>query len=388
MMRKLVMLMALLLMVSVAYAQEEDDLNNEPTLADLIEAAAADENAPEFTTLQTAIQAADPVIAQTLASRRADLTLFAPTDAAFAEFTELVGEDAVEALLADQGALTEVLLYHVVEGEFQAGTLAGLPTVRLDTGSDLPSLQGQNLNFFFDGEDLFINDAQIVLFDIPARNGVLHVIDLVLTPPPPSEDDTPTAEGDTTTTDEGDTTTTDDDTTTTEEDVVAPSTEEVTGTEPQPAGASTLGEIVVLAAGPADQPEFTFLLAALEAADPALLTALLDPAQNLTLFAPTDDAFRALFGADPTLLDNILADQERITNILSFHVVEGFFPAEILLSSAEGSDLLTLLGEPLTLTGTLTGNLMVEDANVIIPDFFASNGVLHFIDAVLAPPQQ
>ena len=85
-----VLLMAVLL-VPPAAAQE-------PTLADVLtDSASAD--TPEFTTLLAALQAADPALLEALADPTVQLTLFAPTDAAFAAQIEAWGEDSYAALL-------------------------------------------------------------------------------------------------------------------------------------------------------------------------------------------------------------------------------------------------------------------------------------------------
>ena len=121
-----------------------------------------------FTTLVAALQAAG--LAGTLAGE-GPFTVFAPTDDAFAALPE----GTVEALLADIPQLTDILLYHVVSGKVMAADVVSLDSAE--------SLQGQPLNFVVDGGVVKIGDAQVLITDIVASNGVIHVIDAVLLPP-------------------------------------------------------------------------------------------------------------------------------------------------------------------------------------------------------------
>ena len=98
-------------------------------------------------------------------------TVFAPTDDAFAA----AGID-LEALDTDEGkaALTDILLYHVVAGE--------VPSSAVTDGMVAAAVNGDDLSFTV-GDSVMVNDATVVLADVPASNGVIHVIDKVLMPP-------------------------------------------------------------------------------------------------------------------------------------------------------------------------------------------------------------
>ena len=98
-------------------------------------------------------------------------TVFAPTDDAFAKLPA----GAIDALLNDIPALTEILLYHVVQGNVMAADV-----VTLDSAT---TLQGGDLSINVDGDTVRINDARVVVADIQAANGTIHVIDSVLIPP-------------------------------------------------------------------------------------------------------------------------------------------------------------------------------------------------------------
>jgi len=121
-----------------------------------------------FETLVAALQAAD--LAETLAGE-GPFTVFAPTDDAFAKLPE----GTVEALLEDIPALTDILLYHVVSGEVLAEDVVNL--------EEAETLLGENVSIRVEDGNVYINDAMVIITDIMADNGVIHVIDSVLLPP-------------------------------------------------------------------------------------------------------------------------------------------------------------------------------------------------------------
>ncbi len=98
-------------------------------------------------------------------------TVFAPTDDAFAAAgIDLAALDTVEG----KAALTDILLYHVVSG--------AVPSSAVTDGMSATAVNGDDLSFTV-GEGVMVNDASVVLADVPASNGVIHVIDKVLMPP-------------------------------------------------------------------------------------------------------------------------------------------------------------------------------------------------------------
>lgn len=161
------------------------------TIADIVVASASAET-PEFATLLVAVQAADPAVLEALSDPEATLTVFAPTDAAFAALAETLGEEAFAAVLADTELLTDILLFHVVGTEVDsAAVVEGLTSsidaeVEGDTGAiAVPSLQGQYLDITQDAEGvIYVNGAvlNLEMIDIQASNGIIHVIDAVLLP--------------------------------------------------------------------------------------------------------------------------------------------------------------------------------------------------------------
>ncbi|MDF1694326.1 MAG: fasciclin domain-containing protein [Saprospiraceae bacterium] len=129
-------------------------------------------NSEDHNTLEAAVIAAD--LAGTL-SGAGPFTLFAPTDDAFAA----LGQETIDALLADpSGALTDILLYHAV-----AGTAL---STDLSDGQTITTINGKDVTVTINTDGVFINEAQVTVADLVADNGVVHVINAVLLPPPPS----------------------------------------------------------------------------------------------------------------------------------------------------------------------------------------------------------
>ncbi|MEN9347918.1 MAG: hypothetical protein RLZZ77_1429, partial [Bacteroidota bacterium] len=125
-------------------------------------------NSPDHTTLETAVVEAGLV--GTLQGA-GPFTVFAPTDAAFAALPA----GLLDQLLADPaGDLTQILLYHVVAGEALSTSLSN--------GQIITTVQGQDVTVSITNGNVFINEAQVTVADVPASNGVVHVINAVLVP--------------------------------------------------------------------------------------------------------------------------------------------------------------------------------------------------------------
>ncbi len=120
-----------------------------------------------FSTLVTAIQTVDLV---STIEGPGPFTVFAPTNAAFSALPAGI----LDSLLADQTALANVVTYHVVSGKLMAANVV--------TQTTLTTLQGSTLEITTTG-GAKVNDANIIQTDIDCTNGVIHVIDAVLTPP-------------------------------------------------------------------------------------------------------------------------------------------------------------------------------------------------------------
>jgi LPXTG-motif cell wall-anchored protein len=151
-----VAVLLLLAMALPAAAQGEQDI---------VEIAAGN---PDFSTLVSAVQQAGLV--ETLQGE-GPFTVFAPTNAAFAALPE--------GLLAslDEATLRSILTYHVVSGNVMAADVVGLD------GQSVATVQGESVTIAVEGNNVRVNNANVVTTDIEASNGVIHVIDAVILPP-------------------------------------------------------------------------------------------------------------------------------------------------------------------------------------------------------------
>lgn len=156
---------------------------------------------------------------------------------------------------------------------------------------------------------------------------------------------------------------------TTPETSAAPSESAVAS---EPATTEEPGTIVEVAAA---NPDFEILVAAVAAAG---LDETLSGEGPFTVFAPTNEAFEAL---PEGVLDALLLPENKddLTSILTYHVVSG----EVMAADVTAGDVETVEGS--TIAITTDGGVKVNDANVIVTDVDASNGVIHAIDAVLVP---
>jgi len=137
-----------------------------PAQKDIVDVAVG---AGSFTTLATALQAAGLV-----GTLKGDgpFTVFAPTDEAFAKLPP----GTLEKLLMpeNKAKLQAVLTYHVVPGRVKAAQVV--------TMSSAKTVNGQSLAITRNGVGVMVGGANVIKTDIPARNGVIHVIDRVLIP--------------------------------------------------------------------------------------------------------------------------------------------------------------------------------------------------------------
>jgi len=182
------------------------------------------------------------------------------------------------------GLLTDILAYHVLGSSEAAADLIAAGSATTLLGEDVAITVDDDGN-------VFINDAQVMIADVPAANGVVHVIDAVLVPPS------------------------------------------------DPAPLQTIAEIAV------NTPTLSTLVSAL---DPIV--------------------------QDPGGL---------LTDILSYHVLGSSEAAADLIAAGRAT---TLLGEDVAITIDDDGNVFINDAQVMLADIQAANGIVHVIDAVLVPP--
>mgnify|MGYP003673662853 CR=1 FL=1 len=292
-----------------------------PGYFNVVETAQAD---GRFTTLVAAV--AEAGLVNTLATTP-DLTVFAPTDDAFADL--IANNDAFESA-ADILALSnlgDILQYHVLDSEVDS-----LSAIALTGNTTTPLFAAADLAISYVDPDLFINTSKVIVADVDTSNGLIHAIDKVLLPPSAS------ALSDT---------------------------------------SITIGALVTNLAGASEGAEFTTLLAGLEQEG---LDAALIGSGPFTVFAPTDAAFE-LIGTPQQILN--LPD---LADILKQHVISGAAIDSISAYAANGSAVATLrTGTDLNISIEM-GKLMVGNATVIITDVDTSNGVIHVIDAVITTP--
>lgn len=317
----------------------------------------------ELNILVSALQFVDSEIpgsalVSTLDDPAADLTVFAPTDAAFGILAVDLGftgdtadESAVTAFLATTlGAdtLRDVVLYHVSAGAKTLAEVGALATVATLNGA---TIAPAGLTLGDNEPDLL--DPTIATADIAADNGIVHLIDRVLLPSDLPGNDAPTIAG-----------------------LVAASG---SGTD-------------------ADSTDLDILLAAVTAT--GLVPALDDAAADLTVFAPTDAAFEGLAtalgftgGSEAATLTYVLDAVELLgegdlagllTTILTYHVAPGSLQSAQVLAAGT---IPTLAGPEITVSGA---TLVDQDPDLADPGFVtldlqAANGIVHVIDGVLIP---
>ena len=285
-----------------------------PAAQTIVDIAVAD---GRFTTLVAALQAAGLV--ETLQGE-GPFTVFAPTDDAFAKLPAGTVEDLLKPENKDQ--LVAILTYHVVAGKVMAADVAKM--------SEGETVQGEMLTITSDMGKVMINKAQVVLADIEASNGVIHVIDSVLMPPSTQMD----------------------------------------------ADGTAAVEMDIVDTAMADG-RFKTLAAALKAAG---LIETLKGEGPFTVFAPTDEAFAKLpAGTVEDLLKP--ENKDKLIAILTYHVVAGKVMAADVAKMSKAE---TVQGESLAIK-TNMDKVMINDATLILADVPASNGVIHVIDTVLLP---
>ena len=322
-------------------------------------------NSTDHTTLKTAIDACS--LDGTL-SGTGPFTLFAQTDAAF----NLLPSGTVTALLNDIPALTNILLHHVVGDSVMSAMLSNNQIVT--------TLLGTDVTVTINSSGVFIDNAMVTVADIVADNGVVHVIDAVLLPPtdcngivngPALVDTCGTCHQ------------------AYIYDFVTHSVVFINDTNNLSLGST---EILVLPDNPSNpywndcgsnsvydivsnSTDHTTLKTAIDACS---LNGVLSGPGPFTLFAPTDAAFNLLpTGTVAALLNNI----PQLTDILKHHVVADSVMSTMLTN---GQLVTTLLGTDVTVTINSNG-VFIDNAQVIVADLVADNGVVHVIDAVLLP---
>jgi transforming growth factor-beta-induced protein len=256
---------------------------------------------PDLSTLTTALRAGG--LDSTLAGT-GPFTVFAPINSAFAALPA----STLNALLAtgNRTILQSLLRYHVVAGRLEASALRD--------GQTLTTVNGTALTVRVQGGTVTINGRSVRTADVGASNGVVHLIDGVLTE-----------------------------------------------------GLNVAQRATITA-------DLSTLVTALGAAN---LVEAVSGTGPITVFAPANSAFAAL-PADQ--LNRLLAPANRalLTKVLTYHVVSGRVLSTQLTN---GQRVPTLQGD--TLTVSTTGGVRINNARVTTADIITSNGVVHIIDGVM-----
>lgn len=315
-----VLSVAILSMLFLQGCSDDDDntvpvpvpvVEETPTPSTIVDVAVSNGS---FTTLVAALQATG--LDDTLSDPQGSFTVFAPTDDAFA----LLGQDTIDALLADTDTLSNILTYHVISGEVDAATAIGL------AGTKASMVNGDEVGLSLSGDSLLVNTATVIIADIQTDNGIIHVIDAVLLPP---------------------------------ENMTVPT--------------ANIVETAV-ASG-----QFTTLVTALQAT--GLDAVLADGNTDFTVFAPTDAAFALI---DPQTMQTLLANTDVLSSILLQHVVVGSAVDSVTAYSLNGAMVETASTANIGLSiNTMTDKLTFGGANVIVEDIYTTNGIIHVIDAVV-----
>ncbi len=305
-----------------------------------------------FDTLAAAAVAAG--LADDLAG--SEWTVFAPTDDAFAKLG-LNAENVAGQFSADE--LADILLYHTLTGKNATSDLKAML-------GNVIMANGRQAGLKFYEDELYVNDdSKVIIENVLADNGYIHVVDTVILPPWPREEAA-------------------------EEVVMAeePAAAPVAAAEAEAPEAAAPAEAAP-AAAPAIPPNsiagiaiadgrFDTLVAAAVAA--GLADDLADG--EWTVFAPTDDAFAKL-GLTP---DNVASafSEEELADILLYHVLVG---------SNSTAELKGMLGNVVMANGKQAGLKFYDDhvyvnddSLVIVENVIADNGTIHAVDTVVLPP--
>lgn len=281
----------------------------------------------DFSTLVAAVNGASQAT-RDLLMNASNKTLFAPTNAAFeaAGITSLPGQATLDAILA----------YHVIGSEIFA---ANLPTNTAPANSEVTTLGGKIYVSNRGAAGVFINGrTKVTATDINASNGVVHVIDYVLSPP-----------------------------------------------------SKTIAQIATdLSTG--SPAQFTQLVAALTRI-PSLLNAASNADSKLTVFAPTDAAFQQLY-ADLGVAGLGAIDDPTLTAVLQHHIISAptTVTGRVFSRDLVSANVATLNGNVTinatagTVKGSLTtGRTANISATAALVNVLGTNGVIHTIDQVLRP---
>jgi len=294
--------------------------SNHATLADVAKANGS------FTALLAAAEKAG--LSATLATANANLTVFAPTDAAFTTLSTQLGfanpTAMVTALPAD--ALKNILTYHIVSGTKSAADLkaGGATQPTLYSFGGAATTLALNTSSGVSITDAVLAKATVTIADVAASNGVIHAVDKVLVPP---------------------------------------------------------GVLNVVQMAQANPAAFSSLVGAVVKTN---LAGTLSGTGPFTVFAPTNTAFTAA----PAGLTDAQLKSVLLFHVLSSQVLSKDIPFGTAVATLDTTNLSNATVPAQTIT--INSNLTITDkqnsaAKITATDVRGSNGVIHVIDKVLIP---
>lgn len=152
-----------------AYAEAVPDGAGSVTGMSTDPVAVAASNNPLLTTLTAAVSGQlnpDVDLVDTL--NGGDFTVFAPVDDAFAK----IDAATIEGLKTDSDTLTKILTYHVVPGQLTPDQIVG----------EHETVEGGTVNVTGSGDELMVNDANVICGGVVTANATVYLIDSVLMP--------------------------------------------------------------------------------------------------------------------------------------------------------------------------------------------------------------
>ena len=218
--------------------------------------------------------------------------------------------------------LQEILTYHVLSGSVDAAAATSLAGMTNNTAT---TVETSTVTLTVATGSLFVNRSQVITPDVMADNGIIHAIDKVLIPP---------------------------------------------------------NYFNVVETAQADGRFNTLVTAVVEAG----LVDTLAATPNLTVFAPTDDAFEELIATNDAFSSaaDILA-LSNLGDILKYHVLDSEVDAATAIGLAGNKTTPLLATEELAISYD-DPDLFINTSKVIVADVDASNGLIHAVDKVLLPP--
>lgn len=298
--------------IAISCSDDDDTVAEQKTIAEL---------ASETDDLSSLVAALDRADLVTTVDGEGSFTVFAPTNAAFSAFLSANGFNSVDEVPVD--VLSNILLNHVISGEFQSGSL----TTGYITTNAKEASTGNNISMYINTDNgVRINGASsVVTADIEASNGVIHIVDEVI-------------------------------------------------------GLPTLVSFATADAS------FSTLVAALTRADLTTdFVSVLSGDGPFTVFAPTNTAFADLL-AELGVSGLADIDVNTLDAVLKYHVVSGANVLSTMLSDDMGVQTLASSEFTIDLdNGAEIIDNNGRRTEIIVTDVQASNGVVHVIDGVLLP---